>query len=103
MQRSWKRSDAISTSSAQARVQGRQTLPKEFRINHNEMDALHRGYPWTVEELIESALEYGLDIEESERLAAALLPLINDPRGLRVALQEREPAVAERIGKLRRH
>jgi len=53
-------------------------------------------------ELLEDMLEFGLALETAERVVDELLPLFNDPRGLRAAFVEALPAEAERRGHGRR-
>jgi len=67
------------------------------------LDARSRGSPITLGELIEEMLEFGLDVHTAEKLAPALLPLINDPRGLKGALLIKEPWICEKIGLCPRH
>jgi hypothetical protein len=52
----------------------------------------------TLEQLVEEMVEFGMSIEDAQRAAPAILPLFQDPRGLREAFVDVFPLEAERRG-----
>lgn len=59
--------------------------------------------PETVEQLIDEMVEFGVSLSAAELVAPALARFVNDPRGLAEALKDGAPAIAERLGLLRRN
>lgn len=55
-----------------------------------------------LEQLVDEMVEFGMSLDAAQRAAPAILPLFNDPRGLRVAFVEAFPLEAERRGYTRR-
>lgn len=56
-----------------------------------------------LDELVDEALEFGLDLSLANRIAPIILRYMNDPRGLEQALIEFEPLVAEKLRLIVKH
>ena len=52
----------------------------------------------TLDQLVEDMVEFGMSIETAQLAAPAVLPLFQDPRGLREAFCRAFPLEAERRG-----
>jgi hypothetical protein len=64
----------------------------------NKLSARTNRQALTLDQLMDQMLEFGIPMEAIERVAPALLPLLNDPRGIRIALVEDSPRFASEIG-----
>ena len=54
-----------------------------------------------LDDLVGEMVEFGIPIESAVLIGPALLPVLNDARGLKVAIEEDAPLIALKLGILK--
>lgn len=54
----------------------------------------------SLDALVDEMIEFGIPLDSAVLIAPALLPLLNDPRGLKRALADGAPDIAAKLGML---
>ncbi len=66
-------------------------------------EVMTAGVPVSEWQLIDEMIEFGIQLDVALRVAPAMLPLFNDPRGLAVSFSEAAPLLANKIGVVQIH